>query len=42
MKLTSRLTQRLQHLSPAITRDLLVQRDLPVPLRDGVTVLAER
>jgi putative CocE/NonD family hydrolase len=42
MKFTSLLTQRLQHLPPPTTRDLDVRRDLPVPLRDGVTLLADR
>ncbi|WIX98060.1 hypothetical protein QRX60_28775 [Amycolatopsis mongoliensis] len=42
MKLASVLTQRLQKLPPPVTRDLDIRRDLPVPLRDGVTLLADR
>ncbi|MBK3574955.1 CocE/NonD family hydrolase [Streptomyces sp. MBT65] len=42
MNLSSRLTQRLQHLPPPTTRDLVVEHDLPVPVRDGATLLADR
>ncbi|WP_410608358.1 CocE/NonD family hydrolase [Amycolatopsis sp. lyj-109] len=42
MNLTSKLTQRLQHLPPPTTRALVVEHDLPVPVRDGVTLLADR
>ena len=37
----SRLTQRIQLLPPT-TRDLLVERGLKVPMRDGVVLLADR
>ncbi|MEO6086240.1 MAG: CocE/NonD family hydrolase [Umezawaea sp.] len=42
MNLASRLTQRLQHLPAPTTRDLVVEHDLPVPVRDGATLLADR
>ena len=41
MNLGSRLTQRLLSLPPPLTRDLVVQRDLRVPMRDGVVLLAD-
>jgi predicted acyl esterase len=42
MNLGSRLTQRLLSLPPPLTRDLVVQRDLRVPMRDGIVLLADR
>jgi putative CocE/NonD family hydrolase len=42
MKLRSYLTQRMQHLPPPLTRDLSIQRDLKVPMRDGSVLLADR
>jgi predicted acyl esterase len=42
MKLSSHLTQRLLHLPPPATRDLTVERDLRVPMRDGAVLLADR
>lgn len=38
----SRLLQRLQRLDPPLTRDLVVQRDLRVPMPDGAVLLADR
>jgi putative CocE/NonD family hydrolase len=42
MKLISHLMQRRLKLSPPVTRDLVVQRDLRVPMPDGVELLADR
>lgn len=42
MKLSSHLLQRLLRLGPPLTRDLVVQRDLRVPMADGVELLADR
>jgi putative CocE/NonD family hydrolase len=42
MKLGSYLTQRMQHLPPPLTRDLSIERDLKVPMRDGAVLLADR
>ncbi|MCT9078698.1 CocE/NonD family hydrolase [Streptomyces fulvoviolaceus] len=42
MNLGSRLTQRLLRLPPPLTRDLVVERDLRVPMRDGAVLLADR
>jgi putative CocE/NonD family hydrolase len=42
MNLGSHLTQRLFHLPPPPTRDVVVTRDLRVPMRDGVDLLADR
>ncbi|WP_330274757.1 CocE/NonD family hydrolase [Lentzea sp. NBC_00516] len=38
----SRLLQRGMKLSPPLTRDVVVQRDLRVPMPDGVDLLADR
>jgi putative CocE/NonD family hydrolase len=38
----SRLLQRLLRLRPPLTRDVIVQRDLPVPMPDGTALLADR
>jgi predicted acyl esterase len=42
MKLRSYLTERLQRLPPPVTRDLSIERDLKVPMRDGAVLLADR
>ncbi|WP_151476133.1 CocE/NonD family hydrolase [Streptomyces albicerus] len=42
MKLSSHLVQRMLHLPPPLTRDLAVERDLRVPMRDGAELLADR
>ncbi|SEH03959.1 hypothetical protein SAMN05444920_1504 [Nonomuraea solani] len=42
MNLSSHLVQRMLRLPPPATRDLTVQRDLRVPMRDGAVLLADR
>jgi putative CocE/NonD family hydrolase len=42
MSLNSHLVQRLLRLPPPLTRDLTVERDLRVPMRDGAVLLADR
>jgi putative CocE/NonD family hydrolase len=42
VNLTSHLLQRLLKLAPPTTRDLVVQRDLRVPMPDGFELLADR
>ncbi|GAA2404156.1 CocE/NonD family hydrolase [Actinomadura vinacea] len=42
MHLISHLIQRRLKLSPPLTRDLTVQRDLRVPMPDGAELLADR
>jgi putative CocE/NonD family hydrolase len=42
MNLGSHLVQRLLHLPPPTTRDLAVEHDLRVPMRDGAVLLADR
>src|SRR5262249_25385205 len=42
MTLRSRAVQRLAGLPPATTRDVAVERDLAVPMPDGVVLLADR
>ncbi len=42
MTVMSRFLERALKLPPALTRDLLIERDLPVPMPDGVTLLADR
>ncbi len=42
MNLVSHLTQRQLGLDPPLTRDLLIERDLPVPMPDGTVLLADR
>lgn len=42
MNLASRLVQRLQGLPTPLTRDLVIERDLRVPMRDGTVLLADR
>jgi uncharacterized protein len=40
--LGSYLIERMQKLDPPLTRDLTVERDLRVPMPDGVELLANR
>jgi putative CocE/NonD family hydrolase len=42
MTLTSHLLQRALRLPPPVTREVTVQRDLRVPMRDGAVLLADR
>ncbi len=42
MTLTSHVLQRMLRLPPPLTRDLNVERDLRVPMRDGIDLLADR
>ncbi|WP_220131533.1 hypothetical protein [Streptomyces ipomoeae] len=42
MNLISHLIQRRLKLSPPTTRDLAVERDLRIPMPDGVELLADR
>ena len=42
MSFLSRVMERMNRLPPAQTRDIVVDRDLKVPMRDGVTLLADR
>lgn len=42
LHLGSRLAERLQKLPPPLTRDITAERDLRVPMRDGVILLADR
>jgi putative CocE/NonD family hydrolase len=42
MNVASHLLQRLLKLDPPITRDVIVQRGLRVPMPDGVDLLADR
>ncbi|MFF3373367.1 CocE/NonD family hydrolase [Streptomyces sp. NPDC002680] len=42
MNLRSHLLQRVLGLGPPLTRDLVVQRDLRVPMADGIELLADR
>ena len=42
MTLISRLVQRQLGLDPPLTRDLIIERDLPVPMPDGAVLLADR
>ena len=42
MNLISRLVQRQLGLDPPLTRDLIIERDLPVPMPDGTVLLADR
>jgi putative CocE/NonD family hydrolase len=42
MNLASHILQRKFQLHPPITRDLVVERDLRVPMPDGVVLLADR
>ena len=42
MNVGSHLIQRMLRLPPPLTRDLVVVRDLRVPMRDGAVLLADR
>ena len=42
MNLASHLVQRMLRLDPPLTRDLVIERDLRVPMPDGVALLANR
>lgn len=42
MSITSRLVGWIHKLPPAETRDIAVERDIPVPMPDGVVLLADR
>jgi putative CocE/NonD family hydrolase len=42
LHLVSRITERTQKLSPPLTRDIVAERDLKVPMPDGVVLLADR
>jgi putative CocE/NonD family hydrolase len=42
MKLMSHMVQRQLGLDPPLTRDLVIERDLPVPMPDGTVLLADR
>ncbi|MFF7594544.1 CocE/NonD family hydrolase [Streptomyces sp. NPDC007896] len=42
MNLNSHLIQRMLHLPPPLTRDLTVEPDRRVPMRDGAVLLADR
>ena len=42
MNLMSHLVQRQLGLDPPLTRDLIIERDLPVPMPDGTVLLADR
>ena len=42
MNLGSHLVQRMLGLDPPLTRDLVIERDLRVPMPDGVVLLANR
>ncbi len=41
MSLASRLISRLMHLPPAQSDDLVITRDIPIPMPDGVVLLAD-
>src|SRR5262245_30718071 len=40
--ISSHLIQRMLGLPPPATRDLVIERDLPVPMTDGAVLLADR
>ena len=42
LHLQSHLTERLQKLGPPVTRDVVAERDLQVPMPDGTILLADR
>ena len=42
MNLTSQLVQRMMRLDPPLTRDLVAEHDLAVPMPDGAVLLADR
>lgn len=41
MSFTSRLVSRLMHLPPAQTHDIVIKRDIPIAMPDGVVLLAD-
>ena len=41
MSFTSRLLSRLMHLPPAQSHDIAITRDIPIPMPDGVVLLAD-
>src|SRR5260221_10959040 len=41
MSFTSRLVSRLMHLPPAQSHDIAMTRDIPIPMPDGVVLLAD-
>ena len=41
MSFTSRLISRLMHLPPAHTHDIAITPDIPIPMPDGVALLAD-
>ena len=42
MDISSHVIQRTLGLPPPATRDLVIERDLPVPMADGAVLLADR
>jgi predicted acyl esterase len=42
MNLTSHLLERVLKLDPPLTRELVVEHDLRVPMADGTVLLADR
>ena len=42
MGLISRLLERRYPLAPSLTRDVVVERDIPVPMADGTVLLGQR
>jgi len=42
VNLSSHLMQRMLRLDPPLTRDLVIERDLRVPMPDGAVLLADR
>jgi uncharacterized protein len=41
MSFTSRLMSRLMHLPPAQSHDIVITRDIPIPMSDGVVLFAD-
>jgi putative CocE/NonD family hydrolase len=41
MSFTSRLVSRLLHLPPAQNHDIVITRDIPIPMSDGVVLFAD-
>ena len=41
MTITSRIVGKWMHLSPAQTHDIVVTRDIPIPMPDGVILFAD-
>jgi predicted acyl esterase len=41
MSFTSRVISRLMHLPPAQTHDIVITRDIQIPMPDGVALLAD-